>query len=143
LKLYTILGILKSQAIARDLIRTQGFENELRAIEQNAFRPQRPVVGGGGYVNAYDPSRSEPEYAEEVRNLTDRINTRAQKFNSAYKQVLDTLGPDLLKQQFPGLAPSSTNLPTNAAFSFNPDTKEVMPAAVGDSDAYEVSSFPC
>ena len=135
-------GDPKLQAQARALIREQGFENELRAIEQSAFRPQRPIVGGGGYVNVYDPSRSEPEYEEEVRNLTDRINRRARKFNSAYKQVLEILGPNLLEQQFPGLARSSTNLPTNAAFSFNPDTKEVMPAAIGDPDAYEVKVSP-
>lgn len=130
------------QAQARALIVEQGFGDELRAIEQSSFRPQRPIVGGGGYVNVNNPSLSNPEYAEEVKTIIDRINSRAQKFNSAYRQVLDVLGPDLLKQQFPGLARSRTDLPRNAAFRFNPDTKEVTPAAIGDPEAYEVEVSP-
>ncbi|NDG32598.1 hypothetical protein EB118_21310, partial [bacterium] len=134
-KLY-VSGDPSSQETARLIIQQQGFEEQLNKIQQNSFRPQRPIVGGGGYVEPYNSL--EPD----VKDLVNRIDTRATKFNSALSKARSFLGSNLIEQQFPGLASSSSDLPTEAAFNFDPDTKEITPAAIGERGAYAVRVSP-
>jgi hypothetical protein len=142
-KLYTS-GDPQFQEQARAMLAEQKAGSRLSEIEQSAFRPQRPIVGGGGYVNTRNPYDviSNPQYAEEAKQLMDRINTRAERVNRSLQQVEQSLGRDFLMRRYPGLASPQADLPVGAAFNFNPDTREVTPAVVGDRSAYEVKVSP-
>jgi hypothetical protein len=142
-KLYTS-GDPQFQEQARAMLAEQNVGSRLNEIEQSAFRPQRPIVGGGGYVNTRNPYDviSNPQYAEEASQLIDRINTRAERVNRSLRQVEQSLGRDFLMRRYPGLASPQADLPVEAAFRFNPETREVTPTSVGDPDAYQVKVSP-
>lgn len=98
---------------------------DLDRIETPAFRENRPVIGGGGYVAV----RGNP--------LVQRINQRATDFNDLFGQ-LDAQDRAELAKVFPGLRRTQGGSGGQGAFYFDPDTKEVSLAAFDDPDAYAV-----
>lgn len=98
---------------------------QLDRIETPAFRENRPVIGGGGYV----PIKDNP--------LVQRINKRAKAFNDLYSQ----LGPQdiqRLANVYPGLQVTQGQSGDRAGFYLDPDTKEVSVVDFDDPDAYGV-----
>ena len=142
-KLYTS-GDPEFQQQARALLAEQEAGARLAEIEQPAFRPQRPIVGGGSYVNPYGltGASANPATAQEAVELLDRINTRARRVNEALFKAQEALGRDFLSRRYPGLASPQRNLSTQAAFKFDPETREVTSASIGDPSAYEVKVSP-
>ena len=136
--LYTS-GSTAAQAEARALIASVGDEDALRSIEQPAFRPKRPIVGGGEYINKFRPAVGSA--SDELANITSYIDTRARRVNQALKAAKDSVGTDFLLQRYPGAASPRTG-EYDAAFTFNEATGEVLEATPGDRDAYRVKVNP-
>jgi hypothetical protein len=78
--LYTS-GSTADQAEARALIASVGGESALQSIEQPAFRPKRPIVGGGEYINVYNPATDSA--SDELTNISSYMDTRARRVNQA------------------------------------------------------------
>jgi hypothetical protein len=136
--LYTS-GSTAAQAEARALIASVGDESALQSIEQPAFRPRRPIVGGGEYVNKFRPAVGSA--ADELANITSYIDTRARRVNQALTAARDSVGEDFLVQRYPGAASPRTG-EYEAAFKFDEDTGEVLESSPGDRDAYRVKVNP-
>jgi hypothetical protein len=132
-KLYTS-GSTEAQNEARALIQALADNNELQQIEKPAFRTQRPVVGGGEYVNLREPQQN----LTELRNYIEQRSSRINKALSAAETVA---GSELLKTEYPGLA-NPEGGPLQAAFKFDPATREVTPSDIFDSDVYRVKVSP-
>lgn len=98
---------------------------DLDRIETSAFRENRPVIGGGGYV----PVRGNP--------LVQRINQRAADFNNLYDQLYLQDRAELAKT-FPGLQRTRGGAGGQGAFYLDPNTREVSLASFDDPDAYAV-----
>lgn len=98
---------------------------DLERIETPAFRENRPVIGGGGYV----PVQNNP--------LVQRINQRAKEFNALYDQ-LDAEDRKRLAQTYPGLRRTQGGTGSRGAFYLDPDTREVSLADFDDPEAYAV-----
>lgn len=98
---------------------------DLDRIETSAFRENRPVIGGGGYV----PVRGNP--------LVQRINQRAADFNNLYDQLYFQDRAELAKT-FPGLRKTQGATGAQGAFYLDPNTREVSLASFDDPDAYAV-----
>lgn len=136
--LYTS-GSIAAQAEARALIASVGDESALQSIEQPAFRPKRPIVGGGEYINKFRPAVGSA--SDELENITSYIDTRARRVNQALKIARDSVGTDFLLERYPGAASPRTG-EYDAAFTFNEATGEVLEATPGDMDAYRVKVNP-
>jgi hypothetical protein len=98
---------------------------DLDRIENSAFRENRPVIGGGGYV----PVQNNP--------LVQRINQRAKEFNDLYDQ-LNAEDRKQLAQTYPGLRKTQGGTGSQGAFYLDPDTREVSLASFDDPEAYAV-----
>jgi hypothetical protein len=132
-KLYTS-GSTEAQNEARTLIQALADNNELQQIEKPAFRTQRPIVGGGEYVNLREPQQN----LTELRNY---IEQRSSRVNKALEAAQNALGSEVLKTQYPGLE-SPAGGPLQAAFKFDPITREVTPSDIFDPDVYRVKVSP-
>jgi hypothetical protein len=132
-KLYTS-GSTEAQNEARALIQALADNNELQQIEKPAFRTQRPIVGGGEYVNLREPQQN----LTELRNY---IEQRSSRVNKALEAAQNALGSEVLKTQYPGLE-SPAGGPLQAAFKFDPITREVTPSDIFDPDVYRVKVSP-
>jgi hypothetical protein len=132
-KLYTS-GSTEAQTEARALIQALADNNELQQIEKPAFRTQRPIVGGGEYVNLREPQQN----LTELRNY---IEQRSSRVNKALEAAQNALGSEVLKTQYPGLE-SPAGGPLQAAFKFDPITREVTPSDIFDPDVYRVKVSP-
>jgi hypothetical protein len=106
----------------------------LQQIEKPAFRTQRPIVGGGEYVNLREPQQN----LTELRNY---IEQRSSRVNKALEAAQNALGSEVLKTQYPGLE-SPAGGPLQAAFKFDPITREVTPSDIFDPDVYRVKVSP-
>jgi hypothetical protein len=136
--LYTS-GSTADQAEARALIASVGDESALQSIEQPAFRPKRPIVGGGEYVNKFRPAVGSA--ADELANITSYIDTRARRVNQALRAAKDSVGIDFMLQRYPGAASPRAG-EYEAAFKFDEDTGEVLETDPSDRDAYRVKVNP-
>jgi len=132
-KLYTS-GSTEAQNEARTLIQALADNNELQQIEKPAFRTQRPIVGGGEYVNLREPQQN----LTELRNY---IEQRSSRVNKALEAAQNALGSEVLKTQYPGLE-SPVGGPLQAAFKFDPITREVTPSDIFEPDVYRVKVSP-
>lgn len=132
-KLYTS-GSTEAQNEARTIIQALADNNELQQIEKPAFRTQRPIVGGGEYVNLRDPQQN----LIELRNY---IEQRSSRVNKALEAARNALGSEILKTQYPGLE-NPPGGPLQAAFKFDPITREVTPSDIFDPDVYRVKVSP-
>ena len=102
-ELYT-RGDARSQETAREILR--GYGEDLSGIERPAFQPDKPIIGGGGYVRARD--------SEDIKY----INKRADDFSRALSG-LDYQTRALLENQFPGLRRGLSNVETERTY-FSP-----------------------
>jgi hypothetical protein len=119
-------GDTSRQTAARDFLRNVLQDPaDLDRIETPAFRENRPVIGGGGYV----PVQGNP--------LVQRINQRAADFNNLYGQ-LDSQDRAELATAFPGLRRTQGGTGGQGAFYLDPDTREVSLANFDDPEAYAV-----
>jgi hypothetical protein len=119
-------GDTSRQTAARDFLRNVLQDPaDLDRIETPAFRENRPVIGGGGYV----PVQGNP--------LVQRINQRAADFNNLYGQ-LDSQDRAALANEFPGLRRTQGGTGGQGAFYLDPDTREVSLANFDDPEAYAV-----
>lgn len=136
--LYTS-GSTADQAEARALIASVGDESALQSIEQPAFRPKRPIVGGGEYINKFRPAVGSA--SDELANITSYIDTRARRVNQALKAAKDSVGIDFMLQRYPGAASPRAG-EYEAAFKFDENTGEVLETDPSDRDAYRVKVNP-
>jgi len=132
-KLYTS-GSTEAQTEARALIQALADNNELQQIEKPAFRAGRPLVGGGDYVNFRDSQQN-------LIDLRNYIDQRSSRINNALTAAEVAMGPELLKAEYPGLA-NPEGGPLQAAFKFDPATREVTESDVFDRDTYRVKVSP-
>jgi hypothetical protein len=132
-KLYTS-GSTEAQTEARALIQALADNNELQQIEKPAFRAGRPLVGGGDYVNPRDSQQN-------LFDLRNYIDQRSSRINNALTAAEVAMGPELLKAEYPGLA-NPKGGPLQAAFKFDPATREVTESDVFDRDTYRVRVSP-
>jgi len=120
-------GDASRQAVSREFLQNVLRNPEdLNRIETSAFRENRPVIGGGGYV----PVQGNP--------VVEKINRRAQEFNDLYRQ-LDTQDKKELVKLFPGLQDTRGKSGGQEGFYLDPDTKEVSLAEFDDPDAYGIN----
>jgi hypothetical protein len=136
--LYTS-GNTADQAEARALIDAVGGGGALQGIEQPAFRPKRPMVGGGQYIDVYNPATDSA--SDELKNISSYMDTRARRVNQALRAAKDSVGEDFLVQRYPGAASPPLGQ-YEAAFTFDEDTGEVFEADPSDRDAYRVRVNP-
>ena len=119
-------GDTSRQAMSREFLQNiLRNPEDLTRIETPAFRENRPVIGGGGYV----PVQGNP--------LVKRINQRAAEFNDLYDQLNSQDRIELAKT-FPGLRRTQGGSGGQGAFSLDPDTREVFLADFDDPEAYAV-----
>jgi len=119
-------GDTSRQAMSREFLQNiLRNPEDLTRIETPAFRENRPVIGGGGYV----PVQGNP--------LVKRINQRAAEFNDLYNQLNSQDRIELAKT-FPGLRRTQGGSGGQGAFSLDPDTREVFLADFDDPEAYAV-----
>jgi len=119
-------GDTSRQAISREFLQSILRDPEdLNRIETPAFRENRPVIGGGGYVSV------------QGNPLVEKINRRAQEFNNLYSQ-LNFEDKQELAKAFPGLQPFQGKSGGQEGFYLDPDTKEVSLAEFDDPEAYGV-----
>ena len=119
-------GDTSRQTAAREFLRNVLRDPaDLERIETPAFRENRPVIGGGGYV----PVQGNP--------LVQRINQRSTDFNDLYGR-LDSHDRAELAKTFPGLRRTQGGSGGQGAFYLDPDTREVSLADFDDPEAYAV-----
>jgi hypothetical protein len=119
-------GDTSAQAAAREFLQNiLRNPEDLARIETPAFRENRPVIGGGGYV----PVQGNP--------LVKKINQRAKEFNDLYSQ-LNIYDKQELAKTFPGLKPFQGKSGAQEGFYLDPDTREVSLAEFDDPEAYGV-----
>ena len=119
-------GDPERQRVAREFLQNILPDPEkLKSIETPSFRENRPVIGGGGYV----PMEGNP--------LIDRINRRAEAFNSLYGQ-LDFQDRKNVADVYSGLRQIPSRSGDKVGFYLDPDTKEVSITEFDDPDAYGV-----
>ena len=120
-------GDTSRQAMSREFLQSiLRNPEDLNRIETPAFRENRPVIGGGGYV----PVRGNP--------VIEKINRRAREFNDLYSR-LDTQDKKELVKLFPGLQDTRGKSGDQEGFYLDPDTKEVSLAEFDDPDAYGIN----
>jgi hypothetical protein len=136
--LYTS-GSTADQAEARGLIASVGGESALQSIEQPAFRPKRPIVGGGEYINVNNPAAGSA--SDELTNIRSYMDTRARRVNQALRAARDSVGEDFLVQRYPGAASPRVG-EYEAAFKFDEDTGEVFESDPSDRNTYRVRVNP-
>ena len=116
-------GDTSRQAMSREFLQSILRDPEdLNRIETLAFRENRPVIGGGGYVPV------------QGNSLVEKINRRAQEFNNLYSQ-LNFQDKEELAKTFPGLQPFRGKSGGQEGFYLDPDTKEVSLAEFDDPEA--------
>lgn len=121
-----VSGDTSRQAMSREFLRNILRDpTELDRIETPAFRENRPVIGGGGYVSVKD------------NPLLRRINERAKAFNDLYGQLNLPERKDIANV-YPGLRTIRDRSGEQIGLYLDPETKEVSVVDFDDPEAYAV-----
>jgi hypothetical protein len=122
---YTSGNPLLQQEARQKINEIAGKQNILVSNEKLAFRPNRPVIGGGGYLNLSQP---------ETREKFALIDKRAAEVNNALRAIYAEIPSDNLTDIYPGL---KTTLASAAAapvgFLLDEETGQVIRTLPSDN----------
>lgn len=116
----------------------------LAELETSAFRPRRPVVGGGGYlplVYGLDVPLAGTPLTEgrpsTVAETLEYIDRRAHRVNQALARAQQAEGLSGVASFYPGSASVPVE-PFARAFTLDPASGLAVPASLSDRDAYRL-----
>jgi hypothetical protein len=115
-KKYTSGNPLLQQEARQKVNEFAGKQNVLALSEKLAFRPNRPVIGGGGYVDASDP---------EIKEKIAFIDSRAKEVNSALQRIYAEVPSDTFSAIYPGLKKTLNAAEAPVGFLLDDETGQV------------------
>lgn len=121
---YTSGNPLLQQDVRQKINELAGKQNILVSNEKLAFRPNRPVIGGGGYL-----SLSQPETREKFA-LIDR---RAADINNALRELYAEIPSDNLSAIYPGLKTTLDAAAAPVGFLLDDETGQVTRTLPSDN----------
>ena len=125
---YTSGNPLLQQEARQKVNEFAGKQNVLALSEKLAFRPNRPVIGGGGYVDASDP---------ETRKKLVFIETRAAEVNKALSNLYTEMKSSDLSSIYPGLKRTLNAAEAPVGFLLDDETGQVT-RTLPSSNTYDI-----
>ena len=113
---YTSGYPLLQQEARRKVDELAGKQNVLALNEKLAFRPNRPVIGGGGYLNLSQP---------ETREKFALIDRRAADVNNALREIYAEIPSNDLTAIYPGLKTTLEAAGAPVGFLLDDETGQV------------------
>lgn len=121
---YTSGNPLLQQDVRQKINELAGKQNILVSNEQLAFRPNRPVIGGGGYLSLSQP---------ETREKFALIDKRATDINNALRELYSEIPSDNLSAIYPGLKPTLNAATVPVGFLLDDETGQVTRTLPSDN----------
>jgi len=127
-KKYTSGNPLLQQEARQKVNEFAGKQNILALNEKLAFRPNRPVIGGGGYEDSSEP---------ETRKKLVFIETRAAEVNKALSNLYTEMGSSDLSSIYPGLKRTLNAAEAPVGFVLDDETGKVT-RTLPSSNTYDI-----
>jgi len=125
---YTSGDPLAQQKARQKIDELAGKQNVLALNEKRAFRPNRPVIGGGGYLDVGE---------EQTRKKFAFIDKRAGDVNTALKQLYSEVGSNDLSSLYPGLKTTLEAASAPVGFLLDEETGQVT-RTLPSSNTYNI-----